>query len=173
MASQWEVRFSNSRKLPYFYDSVTSTSIWELPPGITEEQARQLPGGHLLGHAAAPSGSAAPEKVRASHLLIKHRDSRRPSSWREPNITRTKEEAIATLKEHQRALGEHPSIDHFASLAHQFSDCSSARSGGDLGSFGRGQMQRPFEEAAFALPVGQLSGIVDTDSGVHLILRTA
>lgn len=53
------------------------------------------------------------------------------------------------------------------------SDCSSARSGGDLGTFGRGQMQRPFEDAAFALPVGQLSSIVDTDSGVHLVLRTA
>lgn len=54
-----------------------------------------------------------------------------------------------------------------------FRDCSSARSGGDLGSFGRGQMQRPFEDAAFGLGVGQMSDIVETDSGVHLILRTA
>lgn len=82
MSSQWEVRFSNSRKLPYFYDSATSTSIWELPPGVTEEQARQLPGGHLLGQPAS-GAAAAPAQVRASHLLIKHRDSRRPSSWRE------------------------------------------------------------------------------------------
>ena len=44
--------------------------------------------------------------------------------------------------------------------------------GGDLGVFGRGKMQVPFERAAFALQVGQLSDIVDTDSGVHLILRT-
>ena len=38
------------------------------------------------------------EKVQASHLLVKHRDSRRPSSWREENITRTKEEALEIVK---------------------------------------------------------------------------
>lgn len=54
-----------------------------------------------------------------------------------------------------------------------YRDCSSARSGGDLGSFSRGQMQRPFEDAAFGLSVGEMSDIVETDSGVHLILRTA
>jgi NIMA-interacting peptidyl-prolyl cis-trans isomerase 1 len=44
---------------------------------------------------------------------------------------------------------------------------------GDLGFFGPGQMQKPFEEASFALAVGGLSGIVDTDSGIHVILRVA
>ena len=38
------------------------------------------------------------EKVQARHLLVKHKDSRRPSSWREENITRTKEEALEILK---------------------------------------------------------------------------
>ena len=61
----------------------------------------------------------------------------------------------------------------FAELASQVSDCSSAKRGGDLGLFGRGSMQPPFEEASFALKVGELSGIVNTDSGVHIILRTA
>ncbi len=61
----------------------------------------------------------------------------------------------------------------FAEVASKESDCSSARRGGDLGEFGRGQMQRPFEEATYALKVGELSGTVDTDSGVHIILRTA
>ena len=37
------------------------------------------------------------DKVQASHLLVKHRDSRRPSSWREDKITRTKEEALEIL----------------------------------------------------------------------------
>lgn len=61
----------------------------------------------------------------------------------------------------------------FGELAKEFSDCSSAKRDGDLGRFKKGQMQRPFEEAAFALKIGQLSQIVDTDSGLHIILRTA
>ncbi|SHO75979.1 Similar to S.cerevisiae protein ESS1 (Peptidylprolyl-cis/trans-isomerase (PPIase)) [Malassezia sympodialis ATCC 42132] len=169
MSHTWEVRFSNSRQLPYFFNSETRVSMWELPDGMSEEQARQLPGGHLLGEAS----QAHPARVRASHLLVKHKDSRRPSSWREAQITRTKDEAIAQLRSYQDQLGAQPSVEAFAELASQFSDCSSARSGGDLGSFGRGQMQRPFEDATFALPVGQMSGVVETDSGVHLILRTA
>ncbi|WFD25558.1 peptidylprolyl isomerase [Malassezia nana] len=171
MSHAWEVRFSNSRQLPYFYNAETRVSMWELPEGLSEEQARQLPGGHLLGEA---SSHDAPAQVRASHLLVKHKDSRRPSSWREQaNITRTKDEAIAQLRSYQEQLGAQPSVAAFAELASQFSDCSSARLGGDLGSFGRVQMQRPFEEAAFALGVGQMSDVVETDSGVHLILRTA
>lgn len=60
----------------------------------------------------------------------------------------------------------------FAELASKYSDCSSARRGGDLGPFGKGTMQKPFEEAAFALKVGELSEPIDTDSGVHIIMRT-
>lgn len=59
----------------------------------------------------------------------------------------------------------------FEDLARAESDCSSARSGGDLGHFARGQMQKPFEDAAFALKVAEISGFVDTDSGVHIIQR--
>ena len=60
----------------------------------------------------------------------------------------------------------------FEDLASQFSDCSSAKRGGDLGPFGRGQMQKPFEDATYALKVGELSEAVITDSGVHIIKRT-
>jgi len=59
----------------------------------------------------------------------------------------------------------------FEDIAAEFSDCSSAKRGGDLGSFGRGQMQKPFEDASFALSVGELSAAVWTDSGVHIIKR--
>lgn len=56
-------------------------------------------------------------------------------------------------------------------LAVSESDCSSARKRGDLGFFGKGQMQKKFEDAAFALQPGEMSGIVETASGVHLIQR--
>lgn len=61
----------------------------------------------------------------------------------------------------------------FAELASKFSDCSSAKKGGDLGPFPRGAMQPSFEEAAFSLKVGELSEPVRSNSGVHIILRTA
>ncbi len=61
----------------------------------------------------------------------------------------------------------------FADMAREHSSCPSSNSGGSLGSFGRGMMVPPFEEAAFALEVGEVSGPVTTNFGVHLIQRTA
>ena len=52
------------------------------------------------------------------------------------------------------------------------SECSSSQNGGDLGMFGPGQMQKQFEDATYATPVGQISDIVDSDSGIHVIYRT-
>ena len=115
-------------------------------------------------------GSTSTEgKIRVAHLLIKHKDSRRPSSWREPNITRSKDEAINILKgfEEQIRAGQKTLGD----LAVSESDDSSARKRGDLGFFAKGQMQKEFEEAAFALQPGEMSSVVETASGVHLIQR--
>lgn len=61
----------------------------------------------------------------------------------------------------------------FPVYAEQRSDCSSFRNKGDLGDFGRGAMQKPFEDASFALQPGEMSGIVSTESGYHLIYRIA
>jgi NIMA-interacting peptidyl-prolyl cis-trans isomerase 1 len=58
-----------------------------------------------------------------------------------------------------------------ADLAPTESDCSSARKRGDLGYFGRGEMQKEFEDVAFTLKVGELSDVVSTASGLHLIER--
>jgi NIMA-interacting peptidyl-prolyl cis-trans isomerase 1 len=59
-------------------------------------------------------------------------------------------------------------------MARRFSDCSSGlKSGGDLGFVYPNQLQFEFEEAAFSLDLGEISMPVWTDSGVHIILRTA
>lgn len=122
-------------------------------------------------HPANPSASipAKDGKIRAAHLLVKHRDSRRPSSWKEPEIRRTKEEALEILRGYEKKIkGGEVSL---GDLATSESDCSSARKKGDLGFFGHGDMQKEFEQASFALKPGEVSGVVDTASGVHLIER--
>nr|Q9LEK8.1 RecName: Full=Peptidyl-prolyl cis-trans isomerase Pin1; Short=PPIase Pin1; AltName: Full=DlPar13; AltName: Full=Rotamase Pin1 [Digitalis lanata]CAB94994.1 peptidyl-prolyl cis-trans isomerase [Digitalis lanata] len=114
------------------------------------------------------------EKVRASHILIKHQGSRRKSSWKDPDgsliSATTRDDAVSQLQSLRQELLSDPAS--FSDLASRHSHCSSAKRGGDLGPFGRGQMQKPFEEATFALKVGEISDIVDTDSGVHIIKRT-
>lgn len=60
----------------------------------------------------------------------------------------------------------------FGALAAVNSKCPSGQNGGDLGVFGRGQMVQPFEEAAYALGIGNFSKPVQTQFGWHLIQRT-
>jgi peptidyl-prolyl cis-trans isomerase C len=59
----------------------------------------------------------------------------------------------------------------FEELAKDFSSCGSATQGGNLGEFGKGMMVAPFEEAAFGLGVGEVSGPVQTQFGFHIIKR--
>ena len=59
----------------------------------------------------------------------------------------------------------------FAAIAQQVSQCPSGKKGGDLGKFGRGQMVKEFDTAAFALQKGETSQPVKTQFGYHLIKR--
>jgi len=170
MSGIWEVRLSNSRGIPYFYNTETQQSSWEAPAELTKDQIAALPGADE--YLTSSGGSGAPAgQVRASHLLVKHSGSRRPSSWKEDKITRSKDEAIKILEGYRAEIGG--STAKFAELAQVHSDCSSHEKGGDLGFFGKKQMQKPFEDATYALKVGEMSDIISTDSGVHIILRTA
>ena len=113
--------------------------------------------------------------VRASHLLCKHTESRNPVSRRTGSqITLSKADARVELEQIRSALSGAEDLPRaFAEAALSRSDCGSFRNGGDLGEFGRGAMQKPFEDGAYALRVGEMGQIVDSDSGPHIILRTA
>lgn len=87
-----------------------------------------------------------PERIKISHILVED-----------------KEEAQLLLDQ----LNEE-TID-FETAAKEKSICPSAESGGDLDYVSRGQMVLPFEEAAFSLEIGELSGIIETEFGYHII----
>ncbi len=101
-----------------------------------------------------------PEQVRGSHILIKVDPGAKESEKAEAR------KKIQVVREQLQKGGD------FAALAQEFSQGPSATKGGDLGYFRRGQMVKPFEEAAFALKPGDVSGIVETRFGYHLIKVT-
>ena len=86
-------------------------------------------------------------KIRCAHILVKN-------------------EAAA-----QEILGKIKAGESFAKLAEQYSLDGSRKHGGDLGLFGRGEMVKPFEDAAFKLNKGDVSGIIKTEFGYHIIKR--
>ena len=87
------------------------------------------------------------EKIRAQHILVNH------------------EYEIQDLQK-KLADGE-----EFSDLAKDYSNCGSAKEGGDLGEFSKGMMVAAFEKAAFSLEVGEISPPVKTQFGFHLIKR--
>jgi len=106
-------------------------SQWEPPSGTDTEKLKAYMAQHHSAPAVRKPGAGATDgQIRASHLLVKHKDSRRPSSWREANITRTKEEALEIIRRHEKRI--HDGSTSLGDLAVTESDDSSARKRGDL-----------------------------------------
>jgi peptidyl-prolyl cis-trans isomerase C len=78
---------------------------------------------------------------------------------------------VKTEKEVNDVLERLKKGEKFSAIAKDVSLCPSKKRGGDLGTFGRGQMVKEFEKAAFALDKGQISGIVKTQFGYHILKR--
>lgn len=99
------------------------------------------------------------EEVRARHVLLSI----------PPGVAQAQQDSIRALAEDIRDRAR--AGEDFATLAEEYSqDPGSAIQGGDLGFFGRGMMVPPFEEAAFALPPGEVSNVVQSTFGFHVIL---
>jgi peptidyl-prolyl cis-trans isomerase C len=123
---------------------------WAGKINVTEEDARKY-------HQDNPEQFKLPEQVRVSHILIK------PELGEDPNEARARIEGL---------LEQIKEGADFAELAKANSVCPSAPKGGDLGFFPRGKTTPAFEEVAFELQVGQLSDVVETEYGFHIIKAT-
>jgi len=104
-----------------------------------------------------PEKMRTPEVVQARHILLKL-----PSDADDAARRAARQKLTGILAQARNGVD-------FGTLAQQYSEDTSAAQGGDLGYFSRGHMVKPFEEAVFALQPGQLSDIVETTFGLHLI----
>jgi peptidyl-prolyl cis-trans isomerase C len=125
---------------------------------VTDDEAKQFYDTNLARTYTTP------ERIRASHILIKP-DTSDPNA--DPNTTKAAAKAKA-----EDLLKQVKEGADFAELAKANSACPSAEKGGDLDFFARGQMVPAFDEAAFALQVGQVSDVVETQFGFHIIKLT-
>jgi peptidyl-prolyl cis-trans isomerase C len=101
-----------------------------------------------------------PEMVRASHILVKVDEKASPEE---------KAKALEKIKGIQKRI---QAGEDFAEVAKEVSDCPSKTNGGDLNFFQKGQMVGPFENAAFSMKPGEVSDIVETEFGYHIIKLT-
>ena len=108
-----------------------------------------------------PKQFTKPEEVRASHILVKVEE------------TATEEQKSEARKKIEDVQARIKKGEDFGALAKELSDCPSSEKNGDLNYFSRGQgMVKPFEDAAFALKKDEVSGVVETQFGYHLIKLT-
>jgi hypothetical protein len=126
-------------------------------PALYPEPASSVPSGPHIDE---------PAQIRAQHMLVMHRDSKAAP----PTVVRTKAEARARAEEALQKIKDGADVDEIFS---KYSDeLGAASRAGDLGKFAKKQMVRKFSEVAFKLKVGEISEIVETEFGYHIIRRT-
>ena len=138
---------------------------WAGKINVTEEDARKY-------YQENPKQFETPEQVRASHILIKPvfiDPNADPNA--DPNEAKAEAKAEAKVKA-EDLLKQIKGGADFAELAKANSNCPSAPSGGDLGFFPRGETTPEFEKTAFEMEIGQISDIVETEYGYHIIKVT-
>ena len=146
-----EAGFRTELRTRNLVDAVVKQEASRFPAVVSDADAKAF-------YDQNPTLFDAGERVRASHILL-----------------RVPEGAAPGIKKAQRAKAEAALArvrkgEDFAAVARQVSeDPGSAPRGGDLGAFGKGQMVPAFEQAAFALPAGQVSGLVESPFGFHVI----
>ncbi len=128
----------------YVYNQMLAMEVQKAVAGPLDITDEQLSEYFVTNHA----NYSKEERVRASHILVD-----------------TREQA-------EEIQAELDAGADFATLASERSTCPSGPSGGDLDWFGLGAMVAPFEEAAYALSIGEVSDIVETEFGYHIILLT-
>lgn len=105
-----------------------------------------------------------PGSIRVRHVLVKHRDAASPAG-----AMRSRGEACLRAQAALDALGGGAKLDDIVT---EYSDSKGANGDGDLGSVTRDGLEAPFADAAFELESGQLSNVVETRHGFHVIVRT-
>jgi NIMA-interacting peptidyl-prolyl cis-trans isomerase 1 len=107
-------------------------------------------------------------RITLRHILSVHREATERSSARtNQTVLRSKAEARQILER----LMPQVNPSNFADMARAHSDCESFDTGGDLGVIEPGDYAVEFDDAAYALQIGEMSGIIETDRGFHIIMR--
>ncbi|MEF3695321.1 MAG: peptidylprolyl isomerase [Candidatus Cloacimonadota bacterium] len=146
--------------LDYYIEQITNNALTEM----------------LLERYISSQISIEEDELRSFYAETRDTLAVKPVTWKIGMIMReigaSQESGNAQLQAIRALKARLEAGEDFATLAAAESDCPSKARGGDLGFFGRGMMVAPFEEAAFNLGVGEISDVVETQFGYHLIKLT-
>ena len=134
------------------YEKLVDQAVKDSTPPSSDEQIKKFYDEH-------PDAFKVPDQVHAAHILVRT----------DANSTPEQKAEIKKRLEGIRADIESKKITFAEAAAKNSQDPSNAQKGGDLGFFGRNQMVKPFEDAAFATKPGELSPVIETQFGYHLI----